>query len=851
MLQSVLHYDIEKKLEEGGMGSVFLAEDTKLKRKVALKFLPHYLSSDDSGYDRFKNEAQAAASLNHPNIAQVYAIEETEDDLFIVMEYIEGKELKQLLSAGNLTQDEKIRIALQVAGALQAAHEKGILHRDVKSGNIMVDEKRNAKIMDFGLARIQGSEHLTKTGATLGTPAYMSPEQVRGREIDEQSDIWSYGVVLYELFTGELPFEGVYEPAVLYSITEEEPKTVTEVNPDLPDYIRNIIQRCLQKEKADRYRTIEDIIHDFENEQSEPVRQGEGLVKRLPSRMTYFWIAIPVLLLLLIFVYPFSKSEWLGLSELNALPSEQILAILPINNIGGDSTYQVISEGLAETLSGKVSQADRRRNLFSLIPASEVRGRDIKTAGKANEVLGVNLAVMSSIQPLPGDSIRLIMQLVDAENIRELESKIIDVPHRDLSSLQNKTVRGLLEMLNIEVNPEIEMAIREGDPSVPAASEYYVRGKAYLQRPSTRKNIDTAIRLFELAVEEDSTYALAYAGLGESYWRRYEELQEVDDVELAKKYIGKALELNSELAPVKNTMGMIQTGLGNHNEAIRSFKDALEIDPGNVDVYRNLARTYQSIGMPSLAEETFKQAIRLNPDLWHGYNSLGRFYLRQGRYEEAIQQYRKVTELIPDNWLGYANLGIGYYFLGQLEKAAEMYEESLARDTTYAAASNLGSIKFSANEYGEAARWYKVALKLSPGDYRLWGNLASACKWVPKLKNESDAYYKMAIEYGEEHLKVNPNDPSLISRLGSYYAELGDTANALEYTEEALELRPEDSNITYRAAVTYEVLGDRDEALHWIGIALDSGYSESEILSQPDLKELIVDERFQELIGKS
>ncbi len=233
--ESFLHYKIAGKLGEGGMGMVYLADDSKLKRRVALKFLPGYISHSTEERERFKVEAQAAAALNHPNITQIYAIEESGDQIFIVMEYVQGKELKEAIQSQNLTIDEKIRITLQICNALKLAHDKGIIHRDIKSTNIMLDESGNVKIMDFGLAKILGSAQITSPGTTVGTMAYMSPEQITGEPADRCSDIWSFGVLLYELFTGKMPFTGVYEQAQMYSILEEDPEPASEIFPEIPE----------------------------------------------------------------------------------------------------------------------------------------------------------------------------------------------------------------------------------------------------------------------------------------------------------------------------------------------------------------------------------------------------------------------------------------------------------------------------------------------------------------------------------------------------------------------------------------------------------------------------------------
>jgi len=264
--KTILHYEIIEELGRGGMGVVYLAQDLKLKREVAIKFLPRIIGADSDERKRFEIEAQAAAALNHPNIAHIYAIEESDDQMFIVMEYIEGKELKDLVGAycdAPIPINNVINYATQMAKGLDAAHKKGIVHRDIKSANIMITGDDHLKIMDFGLAKVRGGTLVTKSGTTFGTAAYMSPEQVRGNEVDHRSDIWSFGVVLYEMLTGKLPFSGDYEAAVAYSILNEEPSPISGSNPEIPATITKIIEKLLKKNSSERYQNTAEILSDL------------------------------------------------------------------------------------------------------------------------------------------------------------------------------------------------------------------------------------------------------------------------------------------------------------------------------------------------------------------------------------------------------------------------------------------------------------------------------------------------------------------------------------------------------------------------------------------------------------
>ena len=263
--ETILHYKILEKLGEGGMGVVYLAEDVNLERKVAIKFLPKQIAGNSEERERFKIEAKAAAALNHPNIATVYNIEQTDSELFIVMEYIKGVELSDKIKSGVIPSDETIKIAIQIADGLNAAHKEDIIHRDIKSSNIMITDNGKVKIMDFGLAKIKGGTQVTKIGTTVGTLAYMSPEQARGEELDLRTDLWSFGVVLYELLTaGHLPFEEVYDHATLYSIINEEHAPVTKYSENCSSSMLRIVDKCLQKDRNDRYQTTSEILEDLE-----------------------------------------------------------------------------------------------------------------------------------------------------------------------------------------------------------------------------------------------------------------------------------------------------------------------------------------------------------------------------------------------------------------------------------------------------------------------------------------------------------------------------------------------------------------------------------------------------------
>jgi serine/threonine protein kinase len=345
--KTILHYRIIEKLGEGGMGVVYKAEDSKLERIVAIKFLPRHISANSEDRERFNIEAKAAASLNHPNIAHIYAIEESDDEMFIVMEYIDGIELREKIKSGSIATDETLNVAIQIAEGLDVAHNKGIVHRDIKSSNIMITNDGKVKIMDFGLAKIKGGSEVTKIGSTVGTVSYMSPEQAKGEVVDNRGDIWSFGVVLYEMITGELPFKGDYDQSIIYSILNEDSPSVKELRPEVPNLLEQVVQRALQKESDSRFSSIDELLQGLRKCQS-PLKESEistnGLpyVLKLIKKTQVFIPAILIIAILVFFIVRFlnksSKERWArftALPDINRFVDEQkyMDAFLLVNQV--------------------------------------------------------------------------------------------------------------------------------------------------------------------------------------------------------------------------------------------------------------------------------------------------------------------------------------------------------------------------------------------------------------------------------------------------------------------------------------------------------------------------------------
>ncbi len=852
---TLLHYKILEKVGEGGMGIVYKAYDSRLEREVAIKFLPRPIAASLDERNRFMIEAKAAAALNHPNIATIHAIEEAKDMLFIVMEYIEGQELKALLGERALSIKEAMDYALQILKGLSAAHQKGIIHRDIKPSNILITKDGQVKIMDFGLAKIGTGDHLTQIGTTLGTVAYMSPEQARGDDVSILTDIWSFGVVFYEMLTGHLPFQHEYEQALLYSILHEDPLPASNFHESISDSVEYILNKCLKKETKERYHSSQEIETELKR-----VLHGEALTDvrisknylRIPAigftrKLSWIHVGILILVLFVGIILPLSWQKIMSWSEERSMPNRQHLAILPFSNISDDEKGKVLCDGLLEVLTSKLTKLENAHTSLWIVPASEVRRYKVKSPGEARQSFGVNLVVSGSLQII-NDMMRLNLNLINARTMRQLNSSVIDVNKNLVLALQDETVNKVIEMLNLELHPHTTVILKAGETTVPGAYEFYLQGRGYLQRHEDMKNIDSAIRLFQKATEIDNKFALAWAGLGEAYWRKFENSKESTWAEKAIEVCEKARHINNQLAAVNITLGIIHSGTGKYSKAIEDFDRALNIEPTNSDAYRGLAKAYEMLNRLTDAELTYKKSIEMKSDYWAGYNELGIFYFRNGRYEDAIQQFQQVIALTPDNYRGYNNLGSMYYLMERWPEARQMFEHSFRIKKTYGATSNLATLYFIEGQYEKAARMYEKALEFNKSDYLIWGNLASTYNWIPAERHKARSIFLHAIKLAEKKLKINPNDPEVLSRLANYYSMVDEPEKARRMIEIAQNLAPKNVQVMYRSGTTYEALGERAKAIEWIVKAIKHGQSESEIKNQPELKGLIGDNRFHEAL---
>ena len=852
----IAHYRLLEKLGEGGMGVVYKALDTKLNRPVALKFLAPRLTQDPDAKRRFRREARAAAAVDHPNICTVHEINEVDGQIFIAMAYIEGPSLDKKITAGPLPLDEALDIAVQTAQGLQAAHEKGVVHRDIKSANILLTTRGQVKIVDFGLAQLADPERLTKTGTTLGTPAYMSPEQARWEELDRRTDIWSLGVVLYEMVRGQLPFQGEVERAMMHSILHADPEPLTSVRTGVPIELDYLIDKTLAKERDERYQHIDDVLVDLRELQKDQPSGADRrttpwtLRPRAPQwegrSVRAFGVVAAAIVLTIVGAAlwnlpPVTEggrplSAWLTGILGPGLPEEIQLAILPFEAAEGQQIPQQLLDGLVGVVTAEMTRLEAARGSFVVAPAREVFKHDFADLATAKGELGANVIVQGTVRQ-QDDNYSLVLRLRDPADGKVFDSVNLSHSIADPTGLQRAVTTSLTEMLGVDPasQPRADDVI-----SKPRAYTFYLQGRGYLQQHNEIENVEKALQLFHRSLAEDAEYALAYAGVGEAYWRKYEFRKEPLDAQQALQNASAAVRFGDGVPETHVALGLVHLGTGRHEEALADFHRALELDERNPVARRELARTYEALGNHQDAEATFRQAIAARPNLWTGYKRLGGFYNRRGRYQEALEQFRRVLELTPHSAQAHLNVGAILYYLEDVDGAREHFEQSIEIRPRPYALSNLGMLHLEQLNYDTAAELFERAVKLSPANYQLWNSLGDSYKRAGENVSARKVY-RRAAALGEQALEVNPGDLDARAWLAHIYAMLDDRSRA-----EALQVQVDRESITdvailVHSAWTHAYLGNRDRARQLAKKAMSLGYSMKRIRESPRLGPLFPD----------
>ena len=526
------------------------------------------------------------------------------------------------------------------------------------------------------------------------------------------------------------------------------------------------------------------------------------------------------------------------------LPQQKHIAVLPFENIGHDASNQAFAEGVAESLTSKLSQLERYQKSFWVVPSSDTR--NIKSLDEAYRNLNVTLAVTGSIEHT-ADGVNLTADLVDPQNHRQLASRSIHVSSSNLEEMQQRVWESVADMLDLQVSRQIKNELAAGGTNQPHAFELYERGVGYLK---SRDADDTnrAIGLFNQAIVDDPQYAQAYAGLGDAYSTKYSLTKDPQWIALATQNAARAVQLNDRLIPVRTTLAHVYLETGQLDKALAEYQQILEQDPSVIEAVSRIGQIYQAQGKYPQAESAFKDAIARRPTYWQGYADMGALYYQQGQFAKAAEQFRSGIDLAPDEALGYQNLGGTYLALGRNQEAIEVLKKGLSIQASPDAWTNLGAAYMYVGKWEDAAEAMKKATEMVPNDHVLWRNLGDSYDQIPSRRADARQAYAKALETATAAFKVNPKNPVVLSGIALYQAHLGDSKQAEEFINRALEIAPKDSDTLFTSALVYELIGHREQALKAVQAAVKAGYSLDEVEKEPELRGLQSDPRYRQWV---
>jgi len=851
------NYEIVGLLGVGGMGEVYRARDTKLGRDVALKVLPEAVGSDPGRVSRFEREARLLASVNHPGIAAIYGAEESGETRYLVLELVAGETLTDRLRSP-LGPAEALRIARQIADALEAAHERGIIHRDLKPSNVMVTPQGRVKILDLGLAKMMGnlktlndtrSQELTappmedtRPGVILGTVEFMSPEQARGKAIDKRTDIWAFGCILFECFSGRRAFAGESVSDAIASILLQEPEW-SALPADTPSGVRELLQRCLQKDPNHRLRDIGDArlaIDEMLAEIAPPRSSASGVRPTSPApgkRRLVVLAAASTLLAGAAVVYLARRPR-----EAAAPNAPRLVAILPFRDLSNAPDGSLIGEGLVETVSARLGGATGIQVVSpSAVVAAAAKNPDPARAARS---VGASIYLRGSVQR-SGNQVRITYSLFDATRGVELAGGTLDGSTSDLFELQDRLVGRVSEAEAMPVKrPPAASGLDQ-----PGQQERYLKAVGLLQHYNKKDSVEEAVRILESLAKEAPKSPYVFASLASARLAMFDLTRDPAAVPAAEEAAGRARALDPALPEGDVTLGELRLHTGNAPGAVEAFRRVLASSPANFDARLGLARALGAARQDADAERAFREAIALQPTYWGGYSKLAGFYYTRGRYGDAAAAFARVTALTPDDALAFSNLGGAWFLAGDLDRALGAFRRSLALQPTGFAWSNIGTAEFFLGHYDRAAAAFEQAAKLTPDIYRVWANLGDAYRWQSGKSGEARAAYERAADLCRRELARDPDDGLVRAILASSLAKTGNGRDAAEELRRARDAAPADPDVAYQTAVVRTIAGDRTGALEALGRAVQSGYPRALIEKDPELSALRADPRYSSAVG--
>ena len=823
--RSLSDFNVEHTVS-GGFATVLKAKDPLLDRVVALKLVP-----STNNQSELINEAKLACQLSHPNIVTIHEIIQDSEQLAIVMEWVDGESLKARFNE-SISIAEKVEIALALCKAIEYAHHHDILHCDIKPDNIMFDKHGQVKVLDFGLAHVLDTD--TKTEMT-GSPTYFAPECYDGKPASKQSDIFSLGVVLFELFASEKPFDGRSLTVVKAQITEGEAKELANFTSEIPPELIDTLQSLISVDENARTELSELILKltDF----SETLSQKPNWWQRR-AKWQQGLIAMTLLVVMTILVKPIIFPPTTEQILEKHLVENKRIAVLPLKNINNDPQIKLFSQGLAVTLSNELGKIGRSKTNSWIIPSAEIAKLEKRTLESIRANYAADYVLTGSIQHL--GSKRLInLELVDGKTGVSLNQKQLNVSAKALFQSNNQVFAGALDLLNWP-----SAKIQLGETPFDGAYKHYITAIGYQFRLDRENYLDNAITEFKSAIALDSTYLDAYLGLINVYFGKYLATSNALWLTEVESAIHKAKTFDKQSWQLKSQEAYLLVLKGRAEEAITLLKTVREQNQNEGLVQIELATAYQQLHQYDKAEQSYLAALKLAPNNWLTLNQLGRLYFRTSQFNKAIDTYSKMQQLTPENYYPYMGLSGSYYGLGKIELALENAIKGNEIKPTNRGYSNIGGFQFYLGQYEESVVALQNALKISNTDYITWGNLGDSLH----VLNRDDAMsaYQTAAKLAKEKLALNKQSVFAKYALAYYLARIGEGEQSAVLLNDI-----SDSNISFAyffAALSYDIMGNQTEAIAALEKAIIKGHSIEEIVSSPLWSNLHTSDYFESLV---
>jgi len=839
-------YRILEQVGAGGMGVVFRAHDAQLDRDVALKTLPKLSLLSEVAQRQFRREALSLARITDPNVAMAFDFGRDNGIDYLITEFVPGLNLDSKIAGRPLSEAEILQIGKQLASGLETAHRQGVIHRDLKPSNLKVTPDGRLKILDFGLAFLMKSEpesaataSLTNTYSDAGTIPYMAPEQLKGQQPDARADVWSAGAVLYEMSTGKRPFGELTGPALVAAIIEQTPPPPRTLNPKISEGLERVILRALQKDPQERYQSAGDLRIDLSN-----LATGTAPIQFRPQSKSRGWawmLAAAVCLLVGAGIYwrihrPLAPAQ----------PIERVMAVLPFESITGDSSTNALGIGLTQSVTAKLVQAVDGGHL-QLVSTRDLLAQGVKTADQARREFGTDLVLEGSLQQ-SGNQLRITCSMVDPKTHVQIAAREVTGNSDEIFELQDRLFDKVLEMLPLAVDSSRRASLQVRPDTKPAAYDYYLRGRGYLEDYQNLDNIENAIAQFEKAINVDKNYAPAYAAMGMAYTIGFQQKNRGKDwLDKARSLCERALAITPQLAEGHSCLGNVYYSTGRYEDAVQQLKISFDLDHRSDETLRLLAAAYQKSGNPAAGEAAFRSAISLRPNYWAVYNAFGAFYYGESRYADAASMFRKAIQLAPLNYRAYSNLGGILLAQGDYRQAVEVLERSVALRPSAESNINLGAAYFYLRKYDESSAALQQALR-TDDDWQIWGNLGDTLYQIPARRADAMNAYRNAIAKAKPRLDVNPRDAGMLAFMADFYAMLDERQQAQGHLDRALEYGSNDADVLFRAAIAYNHFGDTTKTLEYLNRAVAGGFSPIIIRDTPDFDRLKNDQRLRALL---